>query len=192
MYLWIEMAVRRVLGLLGYVRGWLIFGHSVRVAWTSTAARNTTAGSGTLIESRVGLFPWDKRIAIGRNCYIGVGCWFIGEVEIGDDCRIAPGVRLIGYTHVYADPDRPIREQGKEFEPIRIGNDVWIGCNVVVVKGVTIGEGAVVGAGAVVTKDVPPFAVVGGVPARVIKMRKPSDVNTNADPHDVAEEGTRR
>lgn len=191
MYVWLEMAVRRVLGLLGCVRGWLLFGHRVRVAWTATVARNTVAGSGTLIESRVGLFPWDKRITIGRHCYIGVGCWFIGEVEIGDDCLFGPGVRLIAQSHVYDDPGRLIREQGRHKAPIHIGRDVWIGCNVVVVHGVTIGDGAVVGAGAVVTRDVPPFAVVAGVPARVIKTRKPGALADAGEPRGVGEEETR-
>ena len=63
----------------------------------------------------------------------------------------------------------------EEFTPVRIGNDVWIGARAIVLDGVTISDGAIVGAGAVVTKDVPPFAVVGGVPARILRYRFPPD-----------------
>ena len=64
----------------------------------------------------------------------------------------------------------------EEYKEIYIGNDVWVGTRVLIMGGVTIGNGAVVAAGAVVTKDVPPYAIVGGVPARVIKYRFPEDV----------------
>lgn len=64
----------------------------------------------------------------------------------------------------------------EEYKEIHIGNDVWIGTRVLIMGGVNIGNGAVVAAGAVVTKDVPPYAIVGGVPARVIKYRFPEDV----------------
>jgi acetyltransferase-like isoleucine patch superfamily enzyme len=94
-----------------------------------------------------------------------------GGVDIGDDTLIGPGVRIISYQHRYA-LGAPIRSQPTFAAPIRIGPDVWIGANAVVLAGVEVGEGAVIGAGAVVTKDVPPRVVVAGVPARVIKMRE--------------------
>lgn len=93
-----------------------------------------------------------------------------GGVEIGDDSLIGPGVRIISYQHRFA-PGATIRSQPSEAKPIRIGRDVWIGANAVVLAGVTIGDGAVVGAGAVVTRDVGAGEVVVGVPARVIKKR---------------------
>lgn len=93
-----------------------------------------------------------------------------GGVVIGDDTLIGPGAKIISYQHQYA-PGTPIRAQPSQASPIRIGKDVWIGANAVVLAGVTIGDGAVVGAGAVVTRDVPAGAVVAGVPARIIKWR---------------------
>ena len=68
--------------------------------------------------------------------------------------------------------EKPMRTQGVTVKDVTIGNDVWIGARVTILAGVTIGDGAVIGAGAVVTKDVPPYAVVGGVPAKIIRFRK--------------------
>lgn len=93
-----------------------------------------------------------------------------GGVDVSDDVLIGPGVRLISYTHQFA-PGQTIRSQPIVGRPITIGRDVWIGANAVILAGVTVGDGAVIGAGAVVREDVRPGAVVGGVPARVIKMR---------------------
>ncbi len=93
-----------------------------------------------------------------------------GGVDIGDDTLIGPGVRMISYQHRYAG-DATIRSQPVDARPIRVGRDVWIGANAVILAGVTIGNGAVVAAGAVVRNDVPDFAVVAGVPATVRKMR---------------------
>ncbi len=94
-----------------------------------------------------------------------------GGVDIGADTLVGPGVRLISYQHQYAR-GATIRSQAVIALPIRIGCDVWIGANAVVLAGVTIGDGAVVAAGAVVREDVPAYAVVAGVPARIKKMRE--------------------
>ena len=93
-----------------------------------------------------------------------------GGVDIGDDTLVGPGVRIISYQHRFA-PGATIRSQPAEVLPIRIGRDVWLGANCVILAGVTIGDGAVVAAGAVVREDVPPGAVVAGVPAKMKKMR---------------------
>jgi acetyltransferase-like isoleucine patch superfamily enzyme len=84
---------------------------------------------------------------------------------------IAPHVMLAGGNHRFSRTDIPILEQGDDSVGIRIGNDVWIGANAVVLDGVSIGNGAVVGAGSVVTQNVPEFAVVVGVPARIRSWR---------------------
>ena len=95
-----------------------------------------------------------------------------GGLEIGDDVRIAPGVKIIPMNHLYDDLTRPIWRQGISAKGIRIGNDVWIGAGAVILDGVEIGSGAVIGAGSVVTHNVESFHVVAGSPARMIKKRK--------------------
>jgi acetyltransferase-like isoleucine patch superfamily enzyme len=109
-------------------------------------------------------------VRIGRSAYIGPRC-HIGWAEIGDDALIAAGVHITSGAriHGFSDPDVPIREQRGELSMVRIGNGAWVGSNAVVLA--DVGEGAIVAAGAVVTKPVPPFAVVAGVPARVMRDR---------------------
>lgn len=94
-----------------------------------------------------------------------------GGVDVGADTLIGPGVRIISYQHRHAR-DTTIRAQPVDARPIHIGCDVWLGANAVILAGVTIGDGAVVAAGAVVREDVPAYAIVAGVPARVKKSRE--------------------
>lgn len=94
-----------------------------------------------------------------------------GGVRIGDDTLIGPGVKVISYTHQHDDLTRPIREQPCPGLPVNIGANVWIGANAVILGGVSIGDGAIIAAGAIVNRDVPPLAVMAGVPARQIKQR---------------------
>lgn len=123
----------------------------------------------------------DPGVAIGSYTYV-IGPSIIKTGEIGKYCSIAEGV-YIGpdnhpYTYVTTHPilySKKFNFIDKDIHydktiPI-IGNDVWIGRNVTILRGVHIGDGAVIGAGAVVTKDVPPYAIVGGVPAKIIKYR---------------------
>jgi acetyltransferase-like isoleucine patch superfamily enzyme len=91
-------------------------------------------------------------------------------VEIGRDCMIGPHCYITDHDHAHA-PGKLVREQVLVPDPVRLGNDVWLGAGAIVLKGVTIGDGAVVGAGAVVTKDVPALGKVAGVPARTIGSR---------------------
>lgn len=92
-------------------------------------------------------------------------------ITIGDGCRIASGATLYAFDHQVA-PDRLIREQPVTSRGITLGVDVWVGANAGITDGVTVGDHAVIGMGAVVTSDVPPWAIVGGVPARVIGDRR--------------------
>jgi acetyltransferase-like isoleucine patch superfamily enzyme len=93
-----------------------------------------------------------------------------GGVDIGEDTLIGPGVKIISYQHRYAR-GATIQSQPVIAAPIRIGRDVWLGANAVIMAGVSIGDGAVVAASAVVREDVPEFTVVAGVPATVCKVR---------------------
>jgi galactoside O-acetyltransferase len=114
-------------------------------------------------------------ISIGANCNfntnVHINASVGGTILIGDDCLIGPNVVMRTADHVFSDMTKLIREQGHIAKDIRISDDVWLGSNVIVVGGVTIGKGSVIGAGAVVTKDIPPYSIAVGVPARVIKKR---------------------
>jgi len=113
-----------------------------------------------------------KRIAIGGGCRINENV-YMENVKIGEDVLIAPGVSMLSRMHEFSRTDIPMSLQGyREEETIVIGNDVWLGRNVIVLPGVKVGTGAIVGAGALVNKNVPDYAIVGGVPAKVIRSRK--------------------
>jgi acetyltransferase-like isoleucine patch superfamily enzyme len=128
-------------------------------------------------------FP--EGVSIGAGSMVGENCFLdgYGGLTIGRNVLIAHNSSLIAEDHGFASRKRPIRYQPKTAAPIVVEDDVWIGCGVRILKGVRIGQGAIVAAGAVVTKDVPPFTIVGGVPARVIGVR-PDD--TTVEPAELA------
>lgn len=121
----------------------------------------------------------NSNITIGKNFHLGdfslIDC-VDAEVIIGDNCIIATHVKLISTNHNYLSKDILIRDQGFGDEyakkGIKIGNDCWIGAGACILPGVNLGDGVVVGSMAVVTKDVDPYSVVVGNPAKVIKVRE--------------------
>ena len=117
-----------------------------------------------------------ENVSIGSNVFINHHVELSthsSPIIIGDNVQLAPYVTLMSAMHEYANTDIPmIQQTGFISKPITIEDDVWIGLRAIILPGVTIHKGAVVGAGAVVTKDVPSYAVVGGVPAKLIKFRK--------------------
>lgn len=135
---------------------------------------NVSLGSGTIIECTGVIRELGEGLKIGnhvgfaQNCFLEVR----GPIVIGNDCIFASGVRMAAENHNFSDLDKPIRLQGANRKGIVIGNDCWIGTGVSILDGVTIGDGCVIAAGAVVNKDVPPYSVVGGVPAKIIKNRR--------------------
>lgn len=124
-----------------------------------------------------------KDFCAGPFSYVSGGCFIAPGVTLGMYSMIGPRVQILGNDHVFDRPGIPIIFSGRpKFMPTKIGADVWIGANCVVMCGVTIGEGSIVGSGSVVTKDVAPFTVVGGVPARVIKTRfSPQEQDAHRD-----------
>ncbi|MCC5951637.1 MAG: acyltransferase [Acidimicrobiia bacterium] len=133
------------------------------------------------------------RLEVGSDCTLNPGVVTAGTVQVGDDVRIAAYAAFFGENHRFDDLDRPIWHQGEESKGIVVGNDVWVGTHVVVCDGVRIGDHSVIGAGAVVTRDVPPYSVVGGVPARVLRDRReprPDDASDTAADHRPAPGGS--
>ncbi|MEB3341989.1 acyltransferase [Okeania sp.] len=115
-------------------------------------------------------------IVIGDRTNIGPYTCLSGRnIVIGNDCLIASHTGIYANNHIYSDPNRKIKEQGRSYQGIVIEDDCWLGSGVRVVDGVRIGKGSVIGAGAVVTKDIPPYSIAVGVPAKVISQRMKSD-----------------
>lgn len=112
-------------------------------------------------------------LRIGNNSNIGpysyIGC--SGYIEIGDNVMISPRVSIYAENHVFDSIDITMKEQGVKKQFVKIEDDCWIAANSIILAGVTIGKGSVVAAGSVVTSDIPPFSVVAGVPAKIIKQR---------------------
>jgi acetyltransferase-like isoleucine patch superfamily enzyme len=130
-------------------------------------------GSNTLLEPGVWITaPGKAQVKIGAGTFLNMGVMIAAErlVEIGDHCMLANGCFVTDASHRYDDPDKPITWQGFESKgPTKIGDNCWFGANVVVTSGVRIGERCVIGANSVVTKDIEPFSVVAGAPARVLR-----------------------
>ena len=116
-----------------------------------------------------GHFAIGEHSYIGCNAVLGAG----GGIRIGSNVLIGQSVNIHSENHRFADGSRLIREQGVSYQGVVIEDDVWIGSKATILDGVTVGHGAVVGAGAVVTSSVPPYAIVVGVPARVVGTRTP-------------------
>lgn len=121
------------------------------------------------------IFSGNKNIDIGDNVWIGESFYARGEggIKIGSGTIISRNVQIWTSNHNYDSDDLLCIPYDKRMilKPVIISENVWIGTSVIFIPGVTVGEGAVIGAGSVVTKDVPPFAVVGGNPAKIIKYR---------------------
>jgi acetyltransferase-like isoleucine patch superfamily enzyme len=130
-------------------------------------------GAHTLLEPHVWITaPGDARIRIGEGCFLNLATMVasVELVEIGDHCMLANGCFVTDGDHRFDDPARPVPWQGFTTKgPTRIGDNTWLGAHVVVTSGVTIGERCVIGANSVVTKDVEPFTVAAGVPARPLR-----------------------
>lgn len=129
----------------------------------------TKFGTNVNIERNAVFTP---ELEIGNNSGIGIDCEVYGPVAIGNNVMMGPEVIIYTSGHKHDRIDIPMMEQGSsEVQPVKIGNDVWIGRRAIIMPGVTIGDGVIIGAGAVVTKNIAPYMVAVGVPAKTVKNR---------------------
>jgi acetyltransferase-like isoleucine patch superfamily enzyme len=130
-------------------------------------------GAGVLLEPGVWITaPGGARVRIGAGTFLNKEVMVASQqlVEIGENCMLANGCFVSDASHRFDDPDKPITWQGFQSKgPTRVGDNCWLGANVVVTSGVTIGERCVIGANSVVTRDIEPFSIAAGLPAKVIK-----------------------
>ena len=121
----------------------------------------------------VELNPWGGRIRLGHRVLLGPYTVIYGHggVEVGDDSLIAMHCCIVSSNHTVPGRFSRIRSKPDVLLPVKIGHDVWLGAGVKVLGGISIGDGCVVGAGAVVTKDLPPYSIAIGVPAKVVGQR---------------------
>lgn len=138
-------------------------GENIRIGSDFTAMRNCS------LRAEKGALVIGDRVALNVN--VAIDASLGGTITIGDDVLIGPNVVVRASDHVFADTDRPIRQQGHSGGTIVVEDDVWLAASVVVTGGVVVGRGAVVAAGAVVTTDVEPWTVVAGVPAQTVGIR---------------------
>jgi len=180
-FLWIVSLSSVMPGATGRAFRTVIFRHQTRCdclginvaqfvnvnGWSNiTIGDNVSLGLGSFIESSHGKLVIGNRVSISARVFLGSDQ---GRITIGDDCLIGPNTVLRAANHRFdKSPEVTIREQGHESEPIILGNDVWLGSNVVITPGCVIGDHVIIGAGAVVTSDIPSRSIAVGVPARVI------------------------
>jgi galactoside O-acetyltransferase len=155
-------------------------GENIRIGSDFSAMRNCSlrAENGSLV---IG-----DRVSLNVN--VAIDASIGGTIRVGDNVLIGPNVVIRASDHVYADAERPIRQQGHSGGEIILEDDVWLAASVVVTADVMVGNGAVVAAGAVVTKDVEPWTVVAGVPAQPVAVRRPltgHDVAKMPDASDI-------
>lgn len=125
-------------------------------------------GDGTKIRCHEGLVEIGAKSVLGQECTISA----YQHVRIGEQCVIADRAMFIDFDHGIVEVERPIRLQGIYKRDVEVGNNVWIGYGACILRGVHVGDNSVIGTNAVITKDVPANAVVGGIPARIIRMRE--------------------
>jgi acetyltransferase-like isoleucine patch superfamily enzyme len=145
-------------------------------SYISNKGNKISFGNHASIDHGVDIRAYDQPggdITIGEHVYIGPYVCMAGPgfIKIGRDCMIASHSSLYANNHVFSDPNRSFREQGVTTKGIVIEDDCWLGTGVRVLDGVTIGKGSVIGAGAVVTRDIPPYSIAVGTPAKVISKR---------------------
>lgn len=171
--LW-RYAWRRLLTVAGWrwrTEGPIFFGKKLQIQIGRKGevrfGRHSWIGDGTKIRCHEGTVEIGRKTVFGQECTISA----FDHVRIGDECVIADRAMFIDFDHGVVEVERPIRAQGIYTRPVVVGSNVWIGYGACILRGVEVGDNSIIGTNAVVTKDVPANAVVGGVPARVLRMR---------------------
>lgn len=155
-----------------------------RLSRKSRLYRSLRMARSTVVRTRMGLHNVHATSSVhssanvpadlqtGRYAFIGTECWIAPRTVIGDYAMLAPRVAIVGDDHKWDVPGTPVQFSGRPAQSTTyIGRDVWLGYGVIVMRGLQIGEGAVVGAGSVVTRDIPPYEIWGGVPAKKLRDR---------------------
>lgn len=171
---WVALIINLLLRFQGMKIG---KGTSLPIGTKVSWPHQLSIGSKCILEHSIyfhydGIYSEGPSICIGNNVFIGNNTEFniTDKISVGNNCLIGAGCRFVDHNHGI-DKNLLIRNQLAPKQKIILEEDVWLGCNVVVLKGVFIGEGAVVAAGSVVTKSIPAYEIWGGVPAKFIKMR---------------------
>ncbi len=152
--------------------GFLFLGRRLEIQIAEKAevrfGRFVWIGDGSKIRCHEGLVEIGEKTVMGQECTISA----YQHVRIGEQCVIADRAMFIDFDHGIVEVERPIRVQGIYKRDVEVGSNVWIGYGACILRGVRVGDNSVIGTNSVVTKDVPANAVVGGIPARVIRMRE--------------------
>lgn len=176
--------MKTIKAVVASLRGW---GYLIAFVTGGNFIRRSRLTLGRNVKiSPTAMFKFPEYIQIGDNSFVNHQCsiWASpgGRITIGANVLMGPCTSIISSNHGFK-AGALIREQPGNDEPIFVGNDVWLGANVVVTGGVTIGNGCVVGAGAVVTKDLPDMSISVGVPARPISFRSPDSASLSKSTH---------
>lgn len=168
--------IKKALGYLIYVSTSWLPHYQLHYTWPITTRIRRLAGKLMFdyCGSKVDLgrkIAFSSRVSLGDRSSIGDNTYMLGKITIGRDVMMAANCALIASNHNTKRIDIPMNQQGGTDAEITIGNDIWIGYGVTILAGVHVADGAILASGAVVTKDVPAYAVVGGIPAKVIKFR---------------------
>ena len=174
-------------------------GRTARIINIGQHSTQIRIGAGTVVDGQLLVFPHGGQISLGEWCYVGEGTriWSATHIDIGDRVMISHNVNIFDnlthplsaslrhkHFHHIATLGHPSRIDLGE-KPVKIGHDAWIAAGAMILRGVTVGEGAIVGAGAVVTRDVAPWTVVAGNPARVVRELDAEERNVQSRPiHD--------
>lgn len=152
--------------------GFVFFGHGLEIEIGKSGrvdfGRFVWIGDRTKVRCHEGLVEIGPKTVMGQECTITA----YQHVRIGEQCVIADKAMFIDFDHGVVEVERPIRTQGIYKRDVEVGSNVWIGYGACVLRGVRVGDNSIIGTNSVVTKDVPANAVVGGIPARILRMRE--------------------